>query len=106
STLYVARKAYLRNAIPGPNGPFPKIASRAKAHAEAVIGKVSRGLGENLDELLLAKQEVFEMMKSRKENDTPAGQKFCSDLDPIVKETRRILDGVVKESLDLCKQYK
>jgi hypothetical protein len=45
-------------------------------------------------------------MKKQKENDTPEGQKFRTELHQLVDESRRILGGVVQESMDMCKAYK
>ncbi|CAO2655631.1 Nn.00g044340.m01.CDS01 [Neocucurbitaria sp. VM-36] len=105
-TMKDARCQYLREAIPGPTGPFPVIAGRAKDDASEAIKTASQGLGESLDEMLRKVQVAFDNMKKKKESDTPEGKRFRTELHQLVDEARRILQGVVQESLELCKQYK
>jgi len=104
--MKLARHQYLREAIPGPMGPFAQIASYAKADAEKSIKRAGDELKKNLNEMLQNVQTDFERMKNRKENDTEQGKAFRKQLHELVEEARRILNGVTQESLDLCKQYK
>jgi len=104
--MKLARHQYLREAIPGPMGPFAQIASYSKADAEKAIKRASDELQKNLNEMLQNVQTDFERMKNRKDNDTEQGKAFRKQLHELVEEARRILNGVTQESLDLCKQYK
>ncbi|KAI4618246.1 uncharacterized protein J4E87_007914 [Alternaria ethzedia] len=105
-TMKLARHQYLREAIPGPMGPFAQIASYAKVDAEKSIKRAGDELKKNLNEMLRNVQTDFERMKNRKDNDTEQGKAFRKQLHELVEEARRILNGVTQESLDLCKQYK
>jgi hypothetical protein len=101
-----ARCQYLKDSIPGPAGPFSDIAGWAAEDAETAITEASDHLKGSLDGMLDRVQVSFERMKRNKENDTEQGKKFRADLHELVAEARRILGGVTKESLELCKQYK
>lgn len=104
--MFEARKTYLRRNIPGPTGPFCQISGWAKKDAEDAIAKASTQLGKKLDDNLLKVQNAFERMKMNKDNDTPEGILFRRDLQTLVKEARSVMQGVVQENLDLCKQFK
>jgi hypothetical protein len=101
-----ARCQYLKEAIPGPTGPFSEISGWAQDDAEKALQEASDYLADSLDGMLERVQASFERMKRNKENDTEQGKKFRADLHELVAEARRILGGVTKESLELCKQYK
>ncbi|KAF1833697.1 hypothetical protein BDW02DRAFT_598853 [Decorospora gaudefroyi] len=105
-TMKLARQQYLKDAIPGPTGPFSSLAGWAEEDAEATITKASDELKKNINNMLLNVQQAFDRMKGRKDNDTEEGKKFRKELHEMVGEARRILNGVAQESLDLCKQYK
>lgn len=101
-----ARCRYLKESIPGPTGPFSEISEWAKEDAEKAIEETSDKLKDSLDEMLGRIEMAFNRMKKRKENDTEQGKTFRSGLHRLVAESKRILNGVARESLDLCKQYK
>jgi vacuolar-type H+-ATPase subunit E/Vma4 len=101
-----ARCQYLKESIPGPTGPFSEISGWAKEDAEEAIQEASDKLKEALDEMLNRIQMAFNRMKKKKENDTEQGKTFRSGLHQLVAESKRVLNGVARESLDLCKQYK
>jgi hypothetical protein len=105
-TMKDVRCQYLKESIPGPTGPFANISERAQEDAEIAIQEASEALKEALDNMLLRVQVAFQRMKRNKDNDTEQGKKFRAELHELVTEARRILGGVVKESLELCKQYK
>jgi hypothetical protein len=50
--MFDARKAYLKDVIPGPNGPFAKIADWAFKDTKKATEKASQMLQNNLDEML------------------------------------------------------
>ena len=104
--MKLVRCLYLREAIPGPTGPFAEIAGWAKTDAEKVINEASGNLQKEINDMLLKVQMTFDRTKNRKDNDTPKGRKFRKDLHELVDEARRILNGVTQDSLDSCKQYK
>lgn len=57
-------------------------------------------------EILKIIRAAFQRQKNRKEQDTPAGQQFRKELHELVAEARRVLDGVVRQSLEKCKEHK
>jgi hypothetical protein len=105
-TMKDSRCRYLKEAIPGPMGPFSKISGRAQDDAEKAIKEASGTLKGSLDKMLGRVQNAFDRMKTKKENDTEQGKRFRAELHELVAEARRILGGVAKESLELCKQHK
>jgi soluble cytochrome b562 len=100
------RCSYLKEAIPGPTGPFSEISGWAKEDAEEAINEVSDELKRSLDRMLRRVQKAVDRMKEKKENDTAEGKQFRTGLHQMVAEAKRILNGVARESLDLCKQYR
>jgi hypothetical protein len=104
--MFASRCNFLRNAIPGPTGPFSNISGWAEEDTSKIMTKVSETLRKDIDGILLHVQTAFERMKKRKENDTAQGRKFRTELHQLVAEARRIMDGVTLESLEACKQYK
>jgi hypothetical protein len=104
--MFMARCTYLKEAIPGPEGPFSYIAGWVEEDASAVVEEVSTQLQTEVDGILLQVQNAFERMKKKKENDTALGKKFRLELHQLVAEARRIVEEVGHESLELCKQYK
>lgn len=104
--MKVARCEYLRDAIPGPTGPFKSISEWTKDDAEEDLQEQDEELKEKLDAMLAKVQTSFERLKRKKENDTPQGKLFRTGLHDLVEESRRILSGVGREALELCKQYK
>jgi vacuolar-type H+-ATPase subunit E/Vma4 len=101
-----SRCQYLKESIPGPTGPFSEISGWARDDAQKAIEEASGTLKRALDEMLWKVQNAFERSKRRKANDTEHGKKFRAELHELVAEARRILNGVAKENLELCKQYK
>ena len=104
--MKLVRCQYLKEAIPGPTGPFTAIARESKQAADEVILQATGSLQKKLDMMLHRVQLEFERMKDRKESDTEVGRLFRKELHELVDEARRILNGVVHESLNLCKQFK
>ena len=100
------RFRYLKEHIPGPSGPFAEISGWTQGDAKTAIDKASKDLKVSLDEMLRKVQDAFERMKKKKENDTPQERKFRVELHQLVAEVKRILNGVARESLDLCKQFR
>ncbi|KAF3034625.1 hypothetical protein E8E12_006678 [Didymella heteroderae] len=105
-TMMVSRCKYLQEAIPGPTGPFNNISGWVEEDASKVVKEVEESLKKEADEVFLQIQNNFRAMKKRKENDTPEGKRFRTELHELVAEARRIMDGVGTEALDACKQYK
>lgn len=105
-TLKDARCSYLREAVRDPEGPLCQLAFWSKEDATDAIIKASSELETSLDEMLGKIQNAFDRMKDRKENDTPEGIKFRTELHQLVDESRRILEGVGNRSLELCKAFK
>jgi hypothetical protein len=105
-TMFTARCAYLKNNIPGPEGPFSYLSGWAEEDSSKVMKEVSDKLRKDIDGILLQVQNAFERMKKKKENDTAQGKRFRTELHQLVAEARRIMDGVTQESLEACKQYK
>lgn len=105
-SLFETRKKYLKDTIIGPTGPFTSIAGWVCEDAEKAVEKASGQLSKDMDNMLRQVQAAFERMKHNKENDTPQGIAFRKDLDFLVAEARKVMDGVARESLDLCLQYK
>ena len=100
------RHDYLKENIPGLDGPFSKIAEHAEKDVKRIIGSTCKELCHGVVSILEEVREAFERQKSRKENDTPEGQCFRKELHELVAEALRILKGVVTESLERCKEYK
>ncbi|KAH7083176.1 hypothetical protein BKA63DRAFT_584450 [Paraphoma chrysanthemicola] len=105
-TMFVARCAWLKDNIPGPNGPFSFISGWVEEDSSKAMREVREELKDNIDGVLGLVQNAFERMKRRKENDSEQGKKFRTDLHLLVAEARKIMDGVALESLELCKVYK
>ncbi|KAI8935499.1 hypothetical protein NX059_008069 [Plenodomus lindquistii] len=105
-TMFDARKEFLKGAIPGPTGPFAELSGWAREDAVEALEEASQQLAKDLDGMLLQVEKAFDRMKRKKENDTPEGIKFRKGLSILGDEAERILRGVARESLDLCKQFK
>lgn len=104
--MMMARCSYLSEAVPGPTGPFNSISGWVEEDASKVMNEIGNSLKTEADEIFSQIQNAFNAMKKRKENDTPEGKKFRTELHELVAEARRIVDGVATEALDACKQYK
>jgi hypothetical protein len=104
--MFASRCNYLRDAIPGPTGPFSNISGWAQEDTSKVMTEVSETLRKDIDGILEQVQTQFGRMKENKENDTAQGKKFRMELHQLVAEARRIMDGLTLESLESCKQYK
>jgi hypothetical protein len=104
--MFMARCAYLKEVIPGPEGPFSYIAGWVEEDASKIMEEVSKKLRIEMDDILAQVQNAFEHMKEKKENDTALGKKFRFELHQLVAEARRIVEEVGHESLEMCKQYK
>ncbi|KAH7093109.1 hypothetical protein FB567DRAFT_609442 [Paraphoma chrysanthemicola] len=105
-TMFVARCAWLKDNIPGPNGPFSFISGWVEEDSSKAMVEVRDELKDNIDAVLGLVQNAFERMKRKKDNDTEQGKKFRTDLHLLVAEARKIMDGVALETLELCKMYK
>lgn len=101
-----ARCAYLKKHIPGPTGPFSFLSGWIEEDSSQALDEVGGELKKNVDDILLQVKSAFSAMKKRKENDSPEGKAFRTELHQLVAEARRIMDGVGSETLELCKQYK
>lgn len=105
--MKVARCQYLKEAIPGPNGPFSEISGWAKEDAEEALEETGEKLTKKFDARLERVQNTFaRLKKKKKDNDSLEGKVFRKGLHELVEEARRILDGVGREALELYKQYK
>jgi len=104
--MFMARCAYLREAIPGPEGPYSYISGWVEQDASKIMDEVSQTLRTDVDEVLKKAHNAFERMKKRKENDSPLGKKFRTELHQLVAEAKRIMEEVAQDSLELCMQYK
>jgi len=71
--MFDKRKEYLKEAIPGPTGPFSFISKRVSEDSKIAIRNASGQLSKDLDAMLFRIQGAFERMKKNKENDTPQG---------------------------------
>lgn len=105
-TMKDARCLYLQQNIPGPTGPFSHISGWAEEDCSKVMSEVGANLTTQVDDIFLQTQNAFNAMKKKKDNDTPEGKRFRTELHQLVAEARRIMDGVGSEALELCKQYK
>ncbi|KAH3960319.1 hypothetical protein HBH52_237480 [Parastagonospora nodorum] len=105
-TMFESRCAYLKEAIPGPEGPYSFLSGWVEEDASKVMDEVSETLRTNVDNVLKQVHNAFEYMKKRKENDSPLGKKFRTELHQLVAEAKRIMEEVAQDSLELCKQYK
>jgi hypothetical protein len=101
-----ARHEYLKKQIPGETGPFSYVASFTKEDADEIIKDVQKDLGKVVVGILVSIRQSFERQKTNKQNDTPEGQKFRRDLHQVVDEARKVMNGVVAESLERCKAHK
>lgn len=100
------RHAYLEENIPVPDGPFSAIGEWTEEDATNLINVTCEKLCGEVVKILKTIRAAFQRQKHRKENDTPEGQQFRKELHGLVAEASRILDGVVRESLEKCKEYK
>ncbi|KNG49840.1 gtpase domain-containing protein [Stemphylium lycopersici] len=100
------RHAYLEENIPVPDGPFSAIGEWTEEDATKLINVICEKLCGEVVKILKTIRAAFQRQKHRKENDTPEGQQFRKELHGLVAEASRILDGVVRESLEKCKEYK
>ncbi|KAF2853205.1 hypothetical protein T440DRAFT_390747 [Plenodomus tracheiphilus IPT5] len=100
------RQQYLKENIQGPTGPFPWIGKWTEKDAKKITEKARVYLQTEMDKILKGIRAAFERQKHNKENDTPAGQQFRTDLHQLVAESRRILDGVVHDAFQHCKAHK
>ena len=105
-TITAARHAYLAEKIPGPDGPFHAIGEWTEEDAHALFKTTCQKLRKEVVDILKKIRTAFERQKHRAENDTPEVQEFRKELHELVAEARRILDVVVRKSLDQCKQHK
>lgn len=101
-----ARCLYLQEKIPGPSGPFSFFSGWVEEDSSKVINRIGEELRKDADDVFHEIQNNFHAMRDRKENDTPAGKVFRTDLQQLVAEARRIMGGIGAETLELCKQYK
>ena len=101
-----ARCKYLRENIPGPTGPFASISGWVEEDSSTIVNEIGNEFKAEVDRIFAQTQDAFNAMKKKKDNDTPEGRKFRTELHQLVAEARRIMDGVGSETLDLCKQYK
>lgn len=104
--MFTARCAYLKETIPGSEGPFSNISGWAEEDASKIMVSVGEGLKNDVDAILLQVQSAFDLMKKKKDNGKALGKKFRTELYLLVTEARRIMEGVTLESLELCKAYK
>ena len=104
--MMAARCKYFSEAIPGPTGPFNSILGWVEGDASKAMSEVGQSLKTEADEIFSQIQNAFNAMKKKKENDTPEGKRFRTELHELVAEARRIVDGVATEALEMCKQYK
>lgn len=92
--------------IAAANGPFPAISEWACEDAEALVKTVRTKLEGEVVTMLKTIRTAFQRQKNSKENDSLEDQKFRKDLHELVDESQKILAGVVRESLEKCKEYK
>mgnify|MGYP003624083501 CR=1 FL=1 len=104
--MFAARCDWLKDNIPGPNGPYSFISGWVEEDSSKVMESVRDELASSVDAILAQVQNAFERMKRKKENDSELGRKFRTDLHLLVAEARRIVDEVAAESLELCSVYK
>ncbi|KAH9864393.1 hypothetical protein J1614_010327 [Plenodomus biglobosus] len=100
------RQHYLQENIPGPTGPLPWIANWTRADARKITENTRVYLQVETGKILQGIRAAFERQKYNRDNDTAAGQQFRSDLHQLVAESRRILDGVVREAFGRCKAHR
>ncbi|RMZ67660.1 Dynamin GTPase domain [Pyrenophora seminiperda CCB06] len=104
--LVDARHAYLCDQITATNSPFLAISERASEDAKSLVETTCTKLEGEIITILQSIRTAFQRQKNNKENDSPEGQKFRKELHELVDESQKILDGVVRESLEKCKEYK
>jgi hypothetical protein len=88
----------------GPKGPFPEIAELAVEDKQKIIDTACNKLREEVVAILKTIRAAFQRQKNKKKHDSPEGQRFRKELHELVAEARRILDGVMRESLVKCKR--
>lgn len=71
-----------------------------------LISATCEKLCKEVVKILRTIRAAFQHQKHNKEHDTPEGQHFRKELHGLVAEASRILDGVVRESLEKCKEHK
>jgi hypothetical protein len=105
-TLMFARHEYLKKHIIDEDGPFQRIAEWTQEDAEVVVEEMRKDLRKGVVSVFEKISSLFERQKNNKQNDSPEGQQFRRDLHLLVDEARKVLDGVVKESLERCKAHR
>ncbi|KAF1911042.1 hypothetical protein BDU57DRAFT_108689 [Ampelomyces quisqualis] len=105
-TLKLARHEYLKQHIPGEEGPLRVIADFTREDAEEAVEEIRNYLRNNVIGVFRHIHNAFTGQKTRKENDSPEGQQFRKDLHMLVDKAREVMQGVVLESLERCKEHK
>jgi len=88
------------------NGPYRSIPDGVLKSSCQALGQNSRLLKSEISGILGRIQKQFEIMATKKNNDTAEGKQFRKQLHGLVEEAKEIFNGPVKESLDLCRHYK
>jgi len=88
------------------DGPFPAISEWVCEDVEALVNTVCTTLEGEVVTILKTICTAFQRQKNRKENDSLEDQKFRKELHELVDESQNVLDGVVRESLEKCKEHK
>lgn len=102
----LARHKYLKENIPGEEGPFGSIAEFTKEDSEKVIEEIRNDLRKGVIGMFREIRIPFLRQKTRKENDTLEGQHFRKDLHMRVNKAREVMQGVVLKSFEKCKEHK
>ncbi|ORY12845.1 hypothetical protein BCR34DRAFT_624118 [Clohesyomyces aquaticus] len=105
-TLHKCRCEIFENMVCGPNGPFRSVPDRVDAAICKAVNQNGRKLNNGILNIFGTMKKDFARMAQKKDNDSPEGKKFRAELYSLVDEAKLVLNGPVKECLELCRHFK
>lgn len=106
NTLYDVRHKCLESNIIGAAAVYPNYVELQKQQCKNLVQAIKKDLNDEIIDVLLEIKEAFKAQKNNKENDSPQRKAFRKILHLLVDESRKLLGGVVKDSLQMCQAYK
>jgi hypothetical protein len=105
-TLHLGRCHTFNTQVCAAEGPYLKLLGVVQAKCKQALEQQRRKLSSEINAILKQIKKDFENMSTKKGNDLPEAKEFRVQFNSLVPLARSIIQGPVRECLDLCRQYK
>ncbi|KAF2830583.1 hypothetical protein CC86DRAFT_378861 [Ophiobolus disseminans] len=106
-TLHLSRCDIFKKTVMAAEGPYFKLVTVIHSKCKQALEQQQRKMSLEIETILRQIKKNFEGMSTKKGNtDSSEAKEFRNEFNSLLPSAREIIQGPVKECLELCRQYK